>query len=308
MGANPVAGEQWTYHVVLNSYAAPGEFQIDPTLATGDVVYYRNGARIGALATLPIVVQAGEPVLLVTVTAAETTGASHFGVKFADVAGAEWGARFDEFACAPAPALESSAQSILTEIVALNDLSAAQVNAEVDTALADVGLTTTITGRIDAAVSSRSTYAGADTAGTTTLLARVVGTLAAGTHVAQSGDSYPTVGTTSTAVTALQGDVTTVLSLLPEGLRAATAYAALPFHLVLSADHLTPATGLVPTCEIKWDTGNYIALASPPVEKGAGDYYVPLTTADIPTGATWVTCRFAATGADTLIFSLKVTG
>ena len=42
-----------------------------------------------------------------------------------------------------------------TGVTGFNDLSAAQVNAEVDTALADVGLTTTITGRIDAAVSTR---------------------------------------------------------------------------------------------------------------------------------------------------------
>lgn len=44
-------------------------------------------------------------------------------------------------------------------IVALNNLSAAQVNAEVDAALADVGLTTTVTGRVDAAVSTRATQA-----------------------------------------------------------------------------------------------------------------------------------------------------
>lgn len=43
---------------------------------------------------------------------------------------------------------------------------------------------------LDAAVSSRSTYAGTDTAGTTTLLGRVVGTIASGTHQPQSGDSY----------------------------------------------------------------------------------------------------------------------
>lgn len=42
-----------------------------------------------------------------------------------------------------------------TGITGFNDLSAAQVNAEADTALADVGLTTTITGRIDAAISTR---------------------------------------------------------------------------------------------------------------------------------------------------------
>jgi hypothetical protein len=39
----------------------------------------------------------------------------------------------------------------------LQDLTAAAVNAEADAALADAGVTTTVTGRIDAAVSSRST-------------------------------------------------------------------------------------------------------------------------------------------------------
>lgn len=40
-----------------------------------------------------------------------------------------------------------------------------------------------------------STYAGADTAGTTTLLSRVVGTILAGNHTAQSGDAYDYLGT-----------------------------------------------------------------------------------------------------------------
>jgi hypothetical protein len=43
-----------------------------------------------------------------------------------------------------------------TNITGFNDLSTAQVNAEADTALADVGLTSAVTGRIDAAVSSRA--------------------------------------------------------------------------------------------------------------------------------------------------------
>lgn len=42
-----------------------------------------------------------------------------------------------------------------TGVTGFNDLSAAQVNAEADTALADVGVTTTVTGRIDAAITSR---------------------------------------------------------------------------------------------------------------------------------------------------------
>jgi hypothetical protein len=43
---------------------------------------------------------------------------------------------------------------------------------------------------VNATISSRSTYAGGDTTGTTTLLTRVVGTLSAGTHNPQSGDSF----------------------------------------------------------------------------------------------------------------------
>lgn len=52
------------------------------------------------------------------------------------------------------------ATDAVTEIQnGLSTVTTAQVNAEVDTALADVGLTTTITGRIDAAVSTRATPA-----------------------------------------------------------------------------------------------------------------------------------------------------
>lgn len=47
---------------------------------------------------------------------------------------------------------------------------------------------------INATIGSRSTYAGADTAGTTTLLSRIVGTLATGTHNPQTGDAYARLG------------------------------------------------------------------------------------------------------------------
>lgn len=58
-----------------------------------------------------------------------------------------------------ATALAAADDAILAAVAALNNLSAAQVNAEVDQALADVGLTTTVTGRVDAAVSTRATPA-----------------------------------------------------------------------------------------------------------------------------------------------------
>lgn len=50
-----------------------------------------------------------------------------------------------------------------TGITGFNDLSAAQVNAEADAALSDVGLTTTITGRIDVASSTRASQTSVDT-------------------------------------------------------------------------------------------------------------------------------------------------
>lgn len=53
-------------------------------------------------------------------------------------------------------------QGTKTTLDALNDLSAAGVNAEADAALADAGVTTTVTGRIDAAVSSRSSHSAGD--------------------------------------------------------------------------------------------------------------------------------------------------
>jgi hypothetical protein len=73
-----------------------------------------------------------------------------------------------------ATALGTADDATLAAIAALNNLSAAQVNAEVDTALADVGLTGTVTGRIDAAISSRlaagSYTAPLDAAGTRSAL------------------------------------------------------------------------------------------------------------------------------------------
>jgi hypothetical protein len=50
-----------------------------------------------------------------------------------------------------------------TGVTGFNDLSAAQVNAEADTALADAGVTTTVTGRIDAAISTRASQTSVDT-------------------------------------------------------------------------------------------------------------------------------------------------
>jgi antitoxin (DNA-binding transcriptional repressor) of toxin-antitoxin stability system len=66
-----------------------------------------------------------------------------------------------------------------TAEVAFSTLTAAQVNAEADTALADVGLTNTVTGRIDATVSSRLAPSGTLATVTTLTNAPTVPTAAA---------------------------------------------------------------------------------------------------------------------------------
>jgi hypothetical protein len=63
--------------------------------------------------------------------------------------------KFDESTAFPLKSADSGA-------TAVSRLTAADVNAEADTALSDVGLTTTVTGRIDAAVSTRSSHSAAD--------------------------------------------------------------------------------------------------------------------------------------------------
>jgi hypothetical protein len=74
--------------------------------------------------------------------------------------------------------------------------TAAQVRAEMDSNSVKLA-------NLDAAVSTRSTYAGADTSGTATLLSRIAGTLAAGTHNPQTGDAYARIGAAGAGLTAV---------------------------------------------------------------------------------------------------------
>ncbi|MCA0032757.1 hypothetical protein [Mesorhizobium sp. B263B2A] len=75
-------------------------------------------------------------------------------------------------------ALAGADDATLAAIAALNNLSAAQVKTQADQALADASVTSVRMAHLDADVSSRSTYAGADTSGTTTLLSRLTNTRA----------------------------------------------------------------------------------------------------------------------------------
>lgn len=100
--------------------------------------------------------------------------------------------------------LEDTGTTLPAQIGALNNLSAAEVNAQVDAALSDVGLTTTVTGRIDAAVSTRASQATVDAieADTQDIQGRIPDALVSGsikaniTHVI--GDAVQESGATDT--------------------------------------------------------------------------------------------------------------
>ena len=69
----------------------------------------------------------------------------------------------------------------------------------------------------DAKTSTRSVYAGADTAGTGTLLGRILGTLDTGTHKPQGGDAYAVVTSATYGNDALHTDIAAIPTSNPYG-------------------------------------------------------------------------------------------
>ena len=114
---------------------------------------------------------------------------------------------------------------------------------------------------LDAAVSTRSTYAGGDTSGVTTLLARIIGTLATGTHTPQTGDAFARLGapagaSVSADVAAIKTDTgTTIPGRLPTALTAGGNIKA--DILAISGD-----TGAADGAESFFDGSGYIGLSN----------------------------------------------
>jgi hypothetical protein len=162
----------------LLDVAAP-VFTLTSVNQTGDG-FARLGAPAGASASADIAaVKAVLPAALIGGRMDASVGAVAAGA----IAAAAFAANALDAVWSTATRLLTAGTNIVlakgTGVTGFNDLSAAQVNAEADTALADAGVTSVRQAHLDADVSSRSTYAGADTAGTTTLLSRLTSTRAA---------------------------------------------------------------------------------------------------------------------------------
>jgi hypothetical protein len=164
--------------------AVPSTLQVFPTFPqTGDS-FARLGAPAGASIAADVAgvqsdtdnIQTRIPAALVSGRMDSSIGAVASGV----IAAASFAANALDAVWSTAARLLTAGTNIVlakgTGVTGFNDLSAAQVNTEADTALSDVGLTTTITGRVDAAVSTRLATAGytaPDNAGIATINAAV---------------------------------------------------------------------------------------------------------------------------------------
>jgi hypothetical protein len=85
----PKKNTEYIFYINLVSQADTKLFQINPTLAAGDVKVSTDGGAEGNITTLPVVTPAGSAWVKVTLSAAEMNG-DNINLKFSDVAGAEW--------------------------------------------------------------------------------------------------------------------------------------------------------------------------------------------------------------------------
>lgn len=79
----------FSFYASLTSQVDTKLFQVNPTLAAGDVKVSVDGGALGNITTLPVVTPAGSREVLVSLSAAEMNG-DNIIVQFVDAAGAEW--------------------------------------------------------------------------------------------------------------------------------------------------------------------------------------------------------------------------
>lgn len=158
----PKRATEYIFYVALRDQADTKLFKASPTLAAGDVKVSKDGGALTNLTTLPTVTPASGVMVKVTLSTSEMT-ADNVTVVFSDASGAEWcdlvvniqpvtSNQFDDLSTVTTAQVNAEVDTALADydaptkaemdagFAALNDLSAAAVNAEVDTALTDIGL------------------------------------------------------------------------------------------------------------------------------------------------------------------------
>jgi len=87
-GQPAVKGQPFTFYAYLTSQANTNIFQVNPTLAAGDVLVSVDGGALDPITVLPTVVPAGGPQVQVNLAGAEVGDMT--AVWFHDVLGGEW--------------------------------------------------------------------------------------------------------------------------------------------------------------------------------------------------------------------------
>jgi len=132
----PAKNEAFTFYISLEDQANPGLFKANPTIASGDVLVATDDAAPANISSLPSVDADFTRRVKVSLSADEMNG-DNVTVIFSDAAGAEW---YDLTVNIQTATVQMDDVATAASVAALNNLSAAQVNAEVDTALADIHL------------------------------------------------------------------------------------------------------------------------------------------------------------------------
>lgn len=144
---------------------------------------------------------------------------------------------------------------------------------------------------LDAAISTRSTFAGGSVASVT----GNVGGNVVGSVGSISGVSFPTnfgsLAIDTGGHVKLQGTI-----------QKNTALAGFPFFMALSSDHYSPATGKTITATRSLDGAAFAACANAATEIGNGWYQISLAAAD--TDGNTVALSLAATGCDNTLITL----
>lgn len=88
--SEPVYGDGYDFHVVLQDMANPGSFKANPTLAAGDFKISINGGAFANLTTLPTVEPAAGVAVLITLSGPETEGGSIIVTAIDQTSPKEW--------------------------------------------------------------------------------------------------------------------------------------------------------------------------------------------------------------------------
>jgi len=227
-----------------------------------------------------------------------------------------------EIATEIASILADTGTAIPSQISGLNDLSAAQVNTEVDTALADydgptnaemVARTLPSASYFDPAtdpVSNVTTVAttitntdmrGTDSAATASALATAQSDL----DIITGATGVNLLAATQASIDAIEVDTGTTLPGLIDDLaiKKNAVFPNFEFLMVLTSDHYTPATGLTVTGQRSIDGGAFASISGTIAEVSNGIYQFDALAAD--TNGDVITWRFSSATADDTFITFK---